>query len=127
MKQTTIRIQEIRLLANDEEVLDEANDILAEKLEELNRRSRYCYTANEIGKEFGLDGADLKSFLADKKVIRKVRGKWQLMRKWCASCRHKEVENDGTRVCQKMHLKVPRDFVCPKWQMSDGLWNAGRN
>ena len=52
MKQTTIKIQEIRLLANDEEVLDEANDILAEKLEELNRRSRYCYTANEIGKEF---------------------------------------------------------------------------
>ena len=80
MKQTAIKIQEIRLLANDEEVLDEANDILAEKLEELNRRSRYCYTANEIGKEFGLDGADLKSFLADKKVIRKVRGKWQLMK-----------------------------------------------
>jgi phage antirepressor YoqD-like protein len=80
MKQTAIKIQEIRLLANDEEVLDEANDILAEKLEELNRRSRYCYTANEIGKEFGLDGADLKSFLADKKVIRKARGKWQLMK-----------------------------------------------
>ena len=50
MKQTAIKIQEIRLLAN------------------------------EIGKEFGLDGADLKSFLADKKVIRKVRGKWQLMK-----------------------------------------------
>ena len=31
MKQTAIKIQEIRLLANDEEVLDEANDILAEK------------------------------------------------------------------------------------------------
>jgi len=41
MKQTTIKIQEIRLLANDEEVLDEANDILAEKLEELNRRDLY--------------------------------------------------------------------------------------
>ena len=31
MKQTAIKIQEIRLLANDEEVLDEANDILTEK------------------------------------------------------------------------------------------------
>ena len=49
------------------------------------------------------------------------------VKKMCASCQFKEVENDGTRVCQKMHLKVPRDFVCPKWQMSDGLWNAGRN
>ena len=48
------------------------------------------------------------------------------VRKWCASCRHKEVENDGTRVCQKMQLKVPRDFVCPKWQMSDGLRNTGK-
>ena len=47
------------------------------------------------------------------------------VRKWCASCQHKEVENDGTRICTKMHLKVPRDFVCPKWQMSDGLKKAG--
>ena len=47
------------------------------------------------------------------------------VRKWCASCQHKEVENDGTRICTKMQLKVPRDFVCPKWQMSDGLKKAG--
>ena len=80
MKQEAINTQEIRILVSDEEVLDEANDILAEKLEELNRRSKYCYTANEIGKEFGMDGADLKSFLADRNVICKVRGKWQLMR-----------------------------------------------
>lgn len=76
MKQTNN--QEIRILVNDEEVVDEAVDILAGKLEELNRRSKYCYTSTDIGKEFGMDGADLNSFLADQKVIGRVRGKWQL-------------------------------------------------
>ena len=47
------------------------------------------------------------------------------VRKWCASCQHKEVENDGTRVCTKMLVKVPQHLVCHKWQMSDGLSNAG--
>ena len=47
------------------------------------------------------------------------------IKRWCASCQHKEVENDGTRVCQRMQLKVARDFVCRQWQMSDGLRNAG--
>ena len=43
----------------------------------------------------------------------------------CASCQHKECMGDGTRVCQKMGLKVEQKFVCPKWQMSDSLKNAG--
>ena len=47
------------------------------------------------------------------------------VRKWCASCKHKDVENDGTRLCTKMQLKVPQTFVCPLWQMSDGLKKAG--
>ena len=47
------------------------------------------------------------------------------IKKWCASCKYKEVLNDGTRVCSKMQLKVPQDLVCQKWQMSDGLKNAG--
>ncbi len=47
------------------------------------------------------------------------------VKRWCASCQHKEVENDGTRVCQKMQLMVARDFVCRQWLMSDGLRNAG--
>ena len=47
------------------------------------------------------------------------------VRRWCASCEYKEVENDGTRVCSRMQLKVPQSFVCPKWQMNDGLKNAG--
>ena len=47
------------------------------------------------------------------------------VRKCCASCRHRDVENDGTRICQLMQLKVAPAFVCPRWQMSDGLQNAG--
>ena len=49
------------------------------------------------------------------------------VRKWCASCGHKEVENDGTRVCQQMSLKVPQQFICPKWQLSYALQQAGRS
>ena len=46
--------QEIRLLACDKEVLDEADDILGDELAKLNRYSRYCYTPTEIGKSFGI-------------------------------------------------------------------------
>ena len=56
--------QEIRLLACDKEVLDEADDILGDELAKLNRYSRYCYTPTEIGKSFGIEGRDLNSFLA---------------------------------------------------------------
>ena len=76
------KIQKIRLLACDEEVLDEADDILGEELEELNRESRFCYTPTEIGKTFGLDGRDLNSFLSDQKIIRWARGQWQLTQKY---------------------------------------------
>ena len=76
------KIQEIRLLACDEEVLDEADDILGEELEKLNRESRFCYTPTEIGKVFGMDGSDLNSFLADQKIIRWARGQWQLTQKY---------------------------------------------
>ena len=43
------------------------------------------------------------------------------VKKMCASCAMKEVENDGERVCQKMGLKVKQQFCCRHWQMSDGL------
>ena len=43
----------------------------------------------------------------------------------CASCRHREILDDGTRICTMMQLKVKQKFVCPKWEMSDGLKNAG--
>ena len=82
MQKPKQKIQEIRLLACDEEVLDEADDILGEELEKLNRESRFCYTPTEIGKAFGLDGRDLNSFLSDQKIIRWARGQWQLTQKY---------------------------------------------
>ena len=67
--------QEIRLLACDEEVLNEADDILGDELAKLNRYSRYCYTPTEIGKSFGIEGRDLG-------VIRWSGGRWRLNRKY---------------------------------------------
>lgn len=76
------KVQEIRLLACDQEVLDEADDILGDELEKLNRNSRFCYTPTEIARPFGLDGRDLNSFLCDKKIIRWARGQWRLTPKY---------------------------------------------
>ena len=47
------------------------------------------------------------------------------VRRWCSSCQHKEILNDGTRICQLTNMNVPQSKVCPQWQMSDGLKNAG--
>ena len=47
------------------------------------------------------------------------------VKKMCASCQFKDVENDGERTCKKMELKVRQQFLCCHWQMSDGLKNAG--
>lgn len=45
--------------------------------------------------------------------------------KYCASCMCKSVENDGTRVCQLMQLKVMQGFGCSKWQMDHSCDKAG--
>ena len=91
MKQTAIqinminkksKIQEVRLLANDEEVLDEADEILGDELARLNRYSRFCYKPSEIAKVFGMSGADLNSFLADSHIIYKSCNEWKLTRKY---------------------------------------------
>ena len=76
------KVKEIRLLTCDEEILDEADDILGDELAKLNRYSRFCHTASEIAKVFGMDGADLNSFLADKNIIRWARGQWRLTQKY---------------------------------------------
>ena len=76
------KIKEIRLLACDEEVLDEADDILGDELARLNRYSRFCYTPTEIGKPFGMEGRDLNSFLCDRGIIRWARGQWRLTQKY---------------------------------------------
>ena len=76
------KIKEIRLLASDEEVLDEADDILGDELARLNRNSRFCHTPTEVGKPFGLEGRDLNSFLCDRGIIRWARGQWRLTQKY---------------------------------------------
>ena len=48
------------------------------------------------------------------------------IKKCCASCQHKCIESDGTRICALMMLKVQQRFKCKKWQMSDGMKNAGK-
>ena len=47
------------------------------------------------------------------------------VKKWCASCQHREVQNDGTRICSKVGLIVEQKFKCSQWEMSDGLKIAG--
>ena len=87
------RPQEIRLLACDEEVLDEADDILGDELAKLNRYSKYCFTPTEIGKSLGMDGKDLNSFLADMNIIRWARGQWRLTQKYI----HQDLTEDRYR------------------------------
>ena len=72
----------MNLSIEDNEVLDEADSIIGEELDQLNRNSRFCYTPSEIGKPFGLAGRDLNSFLADKGILCWVNGQWQLTKKY---------------------------------------------
>ncbi len=39
----------------------------------------------------------------------------------CASCQHKMIDEDGTRICITMQLKVEKKFRCRRWEMSDTL------
>ena len=64
----------------------------------------------------------------DKESITSVRNAYGvIVKRCCASCQHKCVELDGTRICALMMLKVQQKFKCKQWQMSDGLKNAGRD
>ena len=47
------------------------------------------------------------------------------VKKCCASCQYRDILDEGIRICTRMYLKVPQDFICPKWRMSDGMKNAG--
>lgn len=67
---------------NEEEVLREADEIIADRLEELNRKSRYCFTPTEIGRQYGVKGNDLNSFLVDRKIIYKTAGCYHIASKY---------------------------------------------
>ena len=63
----------------------------------------------------------------DKIRITRVRNAHGVkVKRCCASCQHKCIETDGTRVCAAMMIKVEQKFKCKQWQMSDGMKNAGR-
>ena len=49
------------------------------------------------------------------------------VRKMCASCQHKSIDNEGTRICGLMQLKVKQKFCCKQWLMSEGLMDAGKS
>ena len=67
---------------DEEEVLREADEIIAGELDELNRKSRYCFTPTEIGREYRMSGADLNSFLKDRNIIHKENGCYHLTKKY---------------------------------------------
>ena len=56
-------------------------------------------------------------------IVRNVYG--CAIKRCCASCEHKWIDYDGTRLCKSMNLKVQHKFKCSKWQMSAGLTKAG--
>ena len=47
------------------------------------------------------------------------------VKRCCASCQHKCIETDGTRVCALKMMVVEQKYKCKQWQMSDGMKNAG--
>ena len=49
------------------------------------------------------------------------------IKKCCASCQHKCIECDGTRVCTLTMQQVQQNIKCKKWKMADSLKNAGNN
>ena len=59
---------------SEEEIVNKAEEIIAEELEEKNRKSRFCYTPTEIAKLYNMSGSDLNSFLKDQGIIRKLEG-----------------------------------------------------
>ena len=47
-------------------------------------------------------------------------------KKCCASCGLKKYKYDGTRLCSLNDKEVKTLNVCRKWQLCEGLKNAGR-
>ena len=65
--------------------------------------------------------------MAQKTRITSVRNAHGVkVKRCCASCQHKCIDSEGTRICTQLMLKVEQKFKCKQWQMSDGLKNAGK-
>ena len=93
---------------DEEDVLREADEIIAGVLEELNRKSRYCYDPTDIARTYGMSGSDLNSFLKDRKIISQDFGCYHIARKYrdlgLTAYRYSiHYEQDGRR---KMKVKL---------------------
>ena len=49
-----------------------------------------------------------------------------VMKRICASCQHRVIDRTGKRVCGLTKHEVEQKHRCRRWQMSDGMKNAGR-
>lgn len=47
-----------------------------------------------------------------------------MVKQCCASCQHREILEDGTRLCKQMQLYVKRKYVCSKWKKSKRFKNG---
>lgn len=56
--------------------------------------------------------------------VRNARGVW--VNKGCMSCQHRNIV-EGSRFCELNQRIVGARSLCPKWQMSEGMKNAGLN
>ena len=43
----------------------------------------------------------------------------------CASCQHKEILPDGTRICKLMEMIMESGFRCKHWGLDEHLQHAG--
>lgn len=43
------------------------------------------------------------------------------IKRCCASCQHKQINENGTRMCNVMGHAVKKQFKCRRWQLSEGL------
>ena len=47
------------------------------------------------------------------------------VKKCCASCGFREVDDDGVRICTETQERVGKTDLCPKWKLSKGMQQAG--
>lgn len=43
------------------------------------------------------------------------------IKRCCASCEHKEIDENGKRTCRLKAMRVERRYRCKEWQLSEGL------
>ena len=67
-----------RLLATDEDVMNEAERIVGRTLTSNNQHADGCITTKDIGKVHHLEPRDLNSFLVDEGIQKWIRGQYRL-------------------------------------------------